>query len=67
MEIRINGEFAVLPEDVGTLEQFASWRELPSGGVAIALNNRIAPRSKWGSLKINEGDDLMVISAAYGG
>ena len=41
--------------------------ELPLQGVAVALNNRMIPRSQWAEQEIKEGDSLVIIKAACGG
>ena len=41
--------------------------ELPEQGVAVALNNRMIPRSQWAEQEIKEGDSLVIIKAACGG
>ncbi len=34
---------------------------------AIAVNNRVVPRTEWGAKKLCEGDKLTVIRVACGG
>jgi len=36
-------------------------------GVAIALNNKVIPRSEWVNCKINRNDKLILIKATQGG
>ena len=36
-------------------------------GVAVALNGRIIRRENWESTYLNDGDDILIINAAYGG
>lgn len=40
---------------------------LPEKGVAIALQNRIVPRTQWEHQPLQEGDSLVIIKAACGG
>lgn len=40
---------------------------LPEKGVAIALQNRIVPRTQWEQQPLQEGDSLVIIKAACGG
>lgn len=40
---------------------------LPEKGVAIALQNRIVPRTQWKQQPLQEGDSLVIIKAACGG
>ena len=36
-------------------------------GVAIALNNRMIPRTQWAEQTVKDGDSLVIIKAACGG
>ena len=40
---------------------------LPEKGVAVALQNRIVPRTQWEQQSLQEGDSLVIIKAACGG
>ena len=40
---------------------------LPERGVALAVNNRIVPRAAWAETALNEGDNVTIIKAAFGG
>lgn len=37
------------------------------GGVAVAVNASVVPRSRWGETPLNEGDDVEVVRATAGG
>jgi sulfur carrier protein len=38
-----------------------------SGGVAVALNRRIVPRSRWSEQKISSEDQVEIVRAVKGG
>lgn len=38
-----------------------------TGNVAVALNNAIVRRDAWASTELKDGDDVVIITAAYGG
>lgn len=40
---------------------------LPERGVALAVNNSIVPRTSWEETSIQEGDNITIIKAAFGG
>lgn len=40
---------------------------LPPAGIAVAVNNRIVPRSEWENSPISQGDSLIIIKAVCGG
>lgn len=35
--------------------------------IAVALNNKVVPRSRWTDTLLNEGDKLTIITAVCGG
>lgn len=49
------------------LAALAAELQLPERGVAVAINNRIAPRADWSNTPLHEGDAVTVIKAAFGG
>ncbi len=36
-------------------------------GIAVAVNNKVIPRSEWNNCKINSDDKLLLIKATQGG
>lgn len=50
-----------------TLLQLAQELNLPVQGIAVAVNNRMVPRTQWETLLLTENDNLIVIKAACGG
>lgn len=67
MKIFINNQHVELPAGEMTVEELMGWRNIPSGGTAITLNDRIVRKSDRESTKLSEGDRIVVISAAFGG
>ncbi len=49
------------------LGQVAQQLQLPAQGVAVAINNRMVPRSEWAQTPVHENDQLVVIKAVCGG
>ncbi|MBE6281819.1 MAG: sulfur carrier protein ThiS [Bacteroides sp.] len=41
--------------------------ELPSAGVAVAVNQRMIPRTEWKTFTLNDGDNILIIKAVCGG
>lgn len=56
-----------LPENIITLKDFIEWKNIPTGATAIAINGKIADISKSEIISFEPNDNLMVITAAYGG
>lgn len=49
------------------LLQISEELSLPDKGVAIAVNNRMVPRTEWATTALAENDNIVIIKAACGG
>lgn len=49
------------------LAQLATELELPQKGVAVAINNKMIPRTDWEATSLAENDNVVIIKAACGG
>ena len=67
MKLKLNNEILELPSDVFTLKQLIEWRDIPAQGTAIALNGRLIERTKWDITQLHDNDDIVIITAAFGG
>lgn len=67
MTIIFNGHHTLLPDDIVTVKDFTEWKNIPQAATAIALNGKLISADKWSLERFNELDNLLVISAAYGG
>ena len=47
--------------------QLADALALPTVGVALAINNKMVPRTEWSSKVLCEGDAVVIIKAVCGG
>lgn len=65
MNIRINDK----ETEVGakSMLELATELSLPEKGVAVAVNNKMAPRAQWGDTLLNNGDNVVIIKAVCGG
>ncbi len=65
MNVTVNNK----PVETGasTLKELAVQLELPEKGVAIAVSNKMVPRSEWENFAITEGVSIIVIRASCGG
>ena len=66
MKIKVNNKETELTQG-NNVASLAQQLKLPEQGVAVALNNRMIPRSQWAEQEIKEGDNLVIIKAACGG
>jgi len=46
---------------------FSQEQNLPTTGIAVAVNNRMIPRAEWDSFALNDGDNILIIKAVCGG
>ncbi|MFI3301749.1 MAG: sulfur carrier protein ThiS [Rikenellaceae bacterium] len=65
MNITVNNQ----PQSVSaqTISSLIEELSLETNGVAIALNNKVIPRSEWSVTPIAEEDKIIVVSAVFGG
>lgn len=66
MKVQVNNkEVEISPSS--TITQLAAQLELAVLGIAIAVNNRMIPRTEWEKYVLKESDVLVIIKAACGG
>lgn len=49
------------------LLEFSQELKLPPAGVAVAVNQRMIPRTEWKVFTLNDGDNILIIKAVCGG
>lgn len=67
MKIFVNNQSVEISKDIHTVKDFLSSGKYSGSGTAVALNDNILPKTKWEETALNEGDKLVIISAAFGG
>ena len=67
MYIKFNNELINLPDNPTTVKELLDMKSISSNGTAVAINGKLAPRSRWEVITLSENDDVVVISAAFGG
>ncbi|MBQ7741448.1 MAG: sulfur carrier protein ThiS [Bacteroidaceae bacterium] len=50
-----------------TLAQLAEQHALPASGVAIAVDNKMVPRSEWATFTLQENQKITILRAFSGG
>ncbi len=50
-----------------SLQEFVDKNGMIPTNIAIAVNNSVVPKEKWENTIINNGDNLLIIKAYYGG
>jgi len=66
MDVFINGEPAELPEGA-TVATVIAKLDLPSRGIAVALDREVVPRGQWERAVLGDGSRLEVVRAVQGG
>lgn len=66
MKITLNSQEKELAAGT-TLLQLIEQENMPTQNIAVAINNVIVPRTEHATRQLNEGDNIVIISAAYGG
>ncbi|RPE13557.1 sulfur carrier protein ThiS [Chitinophaga lutea] len=66
MEVLVNNKlYAVQPDTtVAALLQFI---QLPTKGIAVAVNRSVVPRAAWDATTLSPADKVMIIQATQGG
>lgn len=64
--ITLNGRAHDLDGDLTTLDEVVA-RSGGSGGVAVAMNGTVVPRSQWPRTRVEAGDVIEVVTAVQGG
>ncbi len=67
MRIQLNDEQLELDTELRLPQLLEKKHLLDKQGLAVALNMKVVPRSKWEDTMIREGDQLTIIQAAQGG
>lgn len=65
MKVNINNKQTEVQAQ--TLAALATEMSLPDKGVAVAVNNRMKPRTEWEQTALGEGDNIVIIKAVCGG
>jgi sulfur carrier protein len=66
MTITVNGHPWELP-DTATLADALERLDVPSHGVAVALDGAVVPRASWPGTALRDGASVEVLTAVQGG
>ena len=66
MKVQVNNKEVEITSS-STISQLKAQLELPVQGVAIAVNNKMIPRTEWDTFSLQENDKVVIIKAACGG
>ncbi len=65
MQVIINNQNTEVK--ASNVQALAEELALPQKGVAVAIANRMVPRTEWAATALHENDNIVVIKAACGG
>lgn len=66
MQVKVNGKDIQIVQGT-TVSQLFEIIETDPRGTAIAVNSKIAKKDEWDTRELLDGDDILIIKAAYGG
>lgn len=66
MKIQVNNKEMEVVSPL-TLDRLIRSLDLPAKGIAVAVNNRMIPRTGWENYALHENDSVVAIRAACGG
>lgn len=64
-KIIVNNEETIV--ECANVGELAQHLQLPERGVALAVNNRVVPRTAWAETELADGSSVTIIKAAFGG
>lgn len=67
MKILLNNIPVDLPVEVQTIADLTAWKEIKTVGTAVAVNGKVIPETQWESAQIKDADNIIVITATFGG
>lgn len=65
MQIKVNGK--EVETSATKLSDLIEQLSLPQNGIAVAVDNKMIPRTTWNDFELKEGISLIIIKAACGG
>ncbi len=66
MKITVNNEIKDLTPGT-TVEELVESLYQSAGGIAVAVNGKLVKKPEHQAFVLQEGDDIVIIKAAYGG
>ncbi len=67
MKVILNKQAYSTDSDSLTIAELLEKNQLPTVGVAVAVNNKVIRKALWDSTMLSEGDQVTVITAVCGG
>ena len=66
MKVYINQNETEVPEGI-TVKEWLDRQQITAAGTAIAIDNKLVPKSEWSNRTLADGDKITLIRATFGG
>lgn len=66
MKVYINQNETEVPEGI-TVKEWFDRQQIAAEGTAIAIDNKLVPKSEWSNRTLADGDKITLIRATFGG
>lgn len=66
MKVYINQNKTEVPEGT-TVKELLDLQQIAAEGTAIAIDNKLIPKSEWSNRTLTDGDKITLIRATFGG
>ncbi len=67
MKLRLNQKEILIGQHQISIAELIEMNQLPSFGIAIAVNNKVVLKADWHTTMLHDGDSVTVITAVCGG
>lgn len=66
MKVYINQNETEVPEGI-TVQELLDRQQIAAEGTAMAIDNKLVPKSEWSNRTLADGDKITLIRATFGG
>ena len=66
MQVNVNGKTVDCSDNL-SVDSFLSAQKIIPENIAVAINNRLVPKTEWKDRIISNNDKIIIIKAAQGG
>ncbi|MDM8269681.1 sulfur carrier protein ThiS [Barnesiella viscericola] len=66
MKVYINQNETEVPEGI-TVKELLDRQQIAAEGTAMAIDNKLVPKSEWSNRTLADGDKITLIRATFGG
>jgi len=67
MKVRVNNNFIDLEENPVLIALLKKLELDAKSGIAVAINAEVITKNQWAEFKLNENDEVIIITATQGG